>query len=597
MFINLFITLLLWLTLLIDLKKLEKWVAKKREEITEGEFDRWRRRRWPRGIRAGKRIWIFVVALLSIAGFFHGIATMATPVHIYIIWAIVLRGGTYWAVHELTDEKAFLQKFPKLSLKKKVGVAITVCGVLFLSFLYPAFCLRTVGFARASAMRGTMDKFEIGTVEMFPEIDPESLRVTTSGIARSIAELKRTSAASLVTSVHLGMYNGTLAWICTVSETPLFGRLLLGGSNRVREIIVVPVNDATGEKSILIPVKMTFGEGLWFQNGIKIHGTDRFPFRTFTRGYVTGHGEDIVLVTTSYFDGILALYDPKVHVWSLITGDLVGQYTPNDAPDWVVQRWDENYVENMGDKFGDFRWTSENELNYWNGVPYFSDRSADPSEPEGLRYQIWDDELTAVYLFDNKRNKEILELVMTATREGLTLYSVDHLKLLSPDDAKEAAIAGLPALPEKRQYRTPLALIYRIGSEIYYHIPIYTLAERHYYPAYFALVRTTDRSVFREDVGKHGGMTGAIKAVYELVGVEPTEERTITGTLDTKYEYIEGGNTRYWLTIRTEEDALIDVLIKVESLTQEEVLKILKTDIGDGISVVVDQNNVVTEVL
>lgn len=590
MFLNWYLTILLWLSLLVEIWKIEKKLT------YEGE----KPPRWPL---------ILFGIVFFLMGLLHGAYTMATPIHIYLFQALIIRILIYGFISAVTAEKPFSRILGFIGEERESrlggteyspkGRRVVIVIGLILILLIPAliFIPRSIGYWQATTFRGSVDEFKTGSVEMFPEINPEDLRVITSGIARSIAEIKRTSAESFVTSVHLGRYEGKLCFIATVSEKPWLG-MLVGDSNRIREAIVVPVNDATGEKAKVVPFTANYAEGLWFGNAMNVHGNDMFPFRTFSRAYLTAMEDKLVCVTTSFIEIPFGpLIDPKVHVWDAVTGKLMAEYTPKDAPEWITQRWDESYLEVMGDAFGDYRWTSTNDLNYWTGLPVYSDRSADPSEPEGLRYQIWDGELTAVYLFDNKRNEQILELIAIATNEEITIYSVDHLGLLSPDDAKELAVSGLPALPEGRSYSTPIALIYRIGGRLYYHIPIYIKVGQRYYPAYFALVDCQSRALLREGTGEHGGMIPTVEALYEIVsGKIPTEERKIEGTLKDRDIWVEAGNTRIWLTITTNETD-IDVLAKAELLTPKEMNLLLDKEIGQPIIVKVDENNVVIEVV
>jgi len=599
MYISLYITTALWLSGLIEL------VMIKRKLVRVGRYDHAKKEYYYEEGEYSKGLWYAILVLSALGlfglGFLHGFYSMLMPMHLYFIYVSLIRLSILWIVYELTDEKAFLQKLPKVewtTIKATVAILV-VCLPLILLLAWPGFIPRTIGYTRASVMKSIINEFKLGSVAMFPEIRPEELRLTTSAIAKSIAETKKTSGASWITSVHLGMYNGTLSWICTVSERPLWGSLLVGDSNRIKELIVVPVNDATGEKSKVVTARMFYSEGLWWQNDIRVHAADRFPLRTFSRGYVTENDEGrLVIVSTSYFEMPFgALYDPKIHVWDTITGELLGEYSPSNAPAWVVQRWDEEFVELMGDEFGDFRLTANNDLDYWIGTFYFSDRSADPSEPEGLRYQLWNGEITAVYIFDNKKNEEVMELLLIARKEGMYLYSMDHLKFIGPDDAKETAISGLPALTGERTYATPLALLYRIGSDVYYHIPIYTFSEGHYYPAYFALVRASDRFLVRKSCGAFGGMIGAVKAAYETLGAapgpEPTEGTMINGTVVEKPE-----STRQWLTIKTDDGKTLKVLVKYELLkTDEEKAKIVYTKVGDRLSLLIDENGIVLKVL
>jgi len=201
-----------------------------------------------------------------------------------------------------------------------------------------------------------------------------------------------------------------------------------------------------------------------------------------------------------------------------------------------------------------------------------------------------------VYLFQNKRNPSLLELVIIAKRDGVYLYSLDHLSLISPSEAKAVAKSGLPALPGG-EYATPLALLYRIGAELYYHIPIFILQDGHYYPAYFALVRATDRRLIRTSCAELGGMREAVLGAYSQLKREAVRYTFVNGTIVGRYEYVEGGNTRIWLDIRLENGTVVSVLAKVELLDPSDVYLLLSKGIGDYISVLVDEEWVVVDVL
>ena len=566
-----------------------------------------------------------VCAILALIGYAHGCATLLIPIHIYFLWLVPLRAVAFIAialagklvaksVRKLPEDVASLrdilarfgrrEKRIKLRISRRSALKLTGMIVLVVFLLAAPIGLplasRVISFARASHMLKCFKAMGKGSVELFPEIDPAQLRVTTSEIARSIAEMKKTSAAAWVTSVHLGMYEGELCWIATVSEPPAFGTFLVGDSNRLREVIVIPVTDATGERAQVIRIGASYGEGLWFDRDIRVHAQDTFPTRTFSRAYLTWspQHDKLVYVTTSYYEVPLGpLTDPMVHVWDPWTGHLLGEYRPEEAPDWVVQRWDEEWLEAMGAAFGEFRWTADNELNFWNGLPYYSDRSAEPAEPEGLRYQLWPGgELVGVYLFQNKRNPSLLELVIIAKKDGVYLYSLDHLGLISPSEAKSVAKSGLPALPSG-EYATPLALLYRVGAELYYHIPVFIKQDGHYYPAHFALVRATDRHLVRTSCAELGGMREAVLAAYSQLRREAIRYTFVNGTIVGKYEYVEGGNTRIWLDIRLENGTVRSVLAKVELLEPEDVYLLLSKDIGDYISVVVDEEWVIVDVV
>jgi hypothetical protein len=275
-----------------------------------------------------------------------------------------------------------------------------------------------------------------------------------------------------------------------------------------------------------------------------------------------------------------------------LNGRLLAEYEPSSTPPWVVQRWDEVFVEEMGNNFGDFRWSDDNDLNFFVGIPYQTDRGCNPAEPEGLRYQMWGDRLYGVYLFSNKRNPEFLELSVVTHESGITVYNLQHLRLISPEEAKNVAMAGLPALAEDREYNTPIALIYRIGGSLYYHIPIYVGS----YLTYFSLVRTTDRERIRVDTSKYGGVQGAVMKAYSMAGGRGVGENVVEGKLIDKDEYVVDGNTHYWLTVSTSEGN-VDILAKAESLSDEIIHKIEDMRVGQRVRILVNLVNGVYELV
>ena len=608
MLVSLYITTAAWASWILDLKFIENKIRKVKPNFM-----------FPRSLL------LVTLVFLILVGFVHGCATLLIPAYIYCIWLVFIRLFVF-AISFLIAKNlaAIASKNPNIRFRdllksryqtrtkrasqkriffsKKLFFTMLLLIILFNAlFGLPGLLGRSIGFARATTMRNYFKVMSVGNTTLFPEVDVEELRVTTSSVARSIAEMKKTSAASWVTSVHLGMYRGELCWIATISEPPVLGSFLLGDSNKLREIIIIPVTDATGERAQIIPMEAEYGEGLWFNKDIRVHAQNMFPLRTFSRAYLTWNPETekLVYITTSYYEVPFgSLINPMVHIWDPVTGTLLGQYSPEDAPDWVVQRWDEEWLERMGDAFGDFRWTAENDLNFWNGIPIYSDRAGSPAEPEGLRYQIWNRELVAVYLFCNKRNPSLLEFVIIAKKDGIYLYSLDHVALISPVEAKRVAKAELPSLPEGRYYSTPLALLYRINTELYYHIPIFVYDEDtgHYTPSFFALVRATDRTCIRVRCTDVGGMKEAVQAAYIMIK-KGTAQRVVNGTIVAKYEYVENGNTRIWLDIDIGNSTIVHVLAKVELLDDEDIYLILSKEIGDYISMVIDENNIILDVL
>ena len=562
------------------------------------------------GRRRMPTFWPFVLLLLSIFGTGHGAHTLDVPVQVFWGWALVIRlplaavtFGLIWLIRRTAYEveNAGSGRLRPRILRFLLIIFIVII-VLITAFIWPAYATRSIRIARARSLPPLVREWSPLTTEIFPEIDPVELRVTSEEIATSIAEMKKTSAASWILSVHLGSFHGQLCWFASVSETPWMG-MLVGQSNRLRELIIIPVTDATGEHATILPFSATYGDHLWFDHCIRVHASDRFPTRRFSRAYITENDQgQLVLVTTSYLPApfYARIYEPRVHVWDPQTGELLAEYAPADAPNWVIQRWDEEMLLYLANAFGEFRWSERNDLNFWNGIPYYSHRSCQPAEV--VRYQRWGNEIVAVLLMSNRLNPSYLELVIIARRDGIYVYDAHNLSLISPEEAKAVAVAGLPEL-ETGSYSTPLALLYRIGSDLFYHIPIFVQESREeevvrWVPAYFALIRATDRTCIRASCAA-GGLQAAVLEAYQQARrlTQPTTYRLINGTIIARYQYVVEGNTRLWLTIQLSNGTIVDVLARAELLTDQEMLTLLRKQIGDSIALLVDSQNIVIQVL
>jgi len=79
--------------------------------------------------------------------------------------------------------------------------------------------------------------------------------------------------------------------------------------------------------------------------------------------------------------------------------------------------------------------------------------------------------------------------------------------------------------------------------------------------------------------------------------VKITKEVEVNGTLLEKYDYVEGGNTRWLLNIKLLNGTTFEVVAKAEMLSVEDVAKIIHLKVGDLIVAQVDENKVMIKVL
>ena len=76
------------------------------------------------------------------------------------------------------------------------------------------------------------------------------------------------------------------------------------------------------------------------------------------------------------------------------------------------------------------------------------------------------------------------------------------------------------------------------------------------------------------------------KRRFEAGTVQPTNEKTVTGTLDDRFSYVNNGNTIYVLTINK-----TDYVAYTQTLDFTTVSRIEKLHIGDSVTIIVNSNN------
>jgi hypothetical protein len=83
---------------------------------------------------------------------------------------------------------------------------------------------------------------------------------------------------------------------------------------------------------------------------------------------------------------------------------------------------------------------------------------------------------------------------------------------------------------------------------------------------------------------------GATTQAVNSIGITTTQ-KTISGNLTSIDQYVQGGNTRWVLGIKTTSTTTVQVLAKAETLTTTDIFKIYTTGIGNKITVIVDNTS------
>jgi len=498
------------------------------------------------------------------------------------------------------------------SMKVK-ATAVSLLVLLILSFA-------TVGFFMRVNNARYFDSF-ITKAEGFPietEVPNNLLRLTTKELATSIVQqhLAEFGSNARIAGIQVTMYEGRLVWVALITTVGSWGQRYT-----IEGFVVVDANEPDRPPIINKEEKFAVSDGLDFNPVFGAWGNahargyywintalaygDAYPVRSpegTWRMAMTTYQPDLLGVRG--YSGVYVLDK---------SGNVVDWYGKG-APDWLIQPFDEQvFLEGGVSDWGNFK--RGDGFDVWAGgflsIPQSADRV---SISEDTRY-IYDPDVkqvVALVLVNPVREGGELTLAgaFKATSGGIAYYDLRSWNLISGIAASSVIKSKITARAGT-EYFTAMELLYpmKIGGETrqVWFVPVYfqSTTTGIIGLAGLGLVDAQDPSKMKiEYTGE--GVTGAalvkktkdgFRALFGEKPGTPSEDTTsLEGTLVAKQEpYTVGGNTRIWLTIESNSGRR-DVLVEAELLTDSEMLKVQKAQVGDYLKVEVDKNGVVTKV-
>jgi uncharacterized membrane protein (UPF0182 family) len=136
-------------------------------------------------------------------------------------------------------------------------------------------------------------------------------------------------------------------------------------------------------------------------------------------------------------------------------------------------------------------------------------------------------------------------------------------------------------------------LLYSVNGRLIYVIPYYGTQGNLTVPEMVAVVDASTKQVGSDFILNPNSYTEVGSATTKAVnniGISTGTQTTVNGTLAYKYQYEQGGNTRWILGINTGGSVPVQVLAKAETLTTTDIFKISNTSLSSKITVVVDNS-------
>jgi hypothetical protein len=180
---------------------------------------------------------------------------------------------------------------------------------------------------------------------------------------------------------------------------------------------------------------------------------------------------------------------------------------------------------------------------------------------------------------------------------GIEYYDTTGLDIKSGLQAQNVIESHI-LMPTTGAYEAEMPLIYPINGENAWFVPVYwriargqsTSEQETIKLAGLGIVDAANLDHYTMVMTGEGYQGAALvaeaKRRFEAGTIQPLNEKTITGTLNARFSYVNNGNTIYVLTINQ-----TDYAAYTQTLGFAAVSRIEKLGIGDAVTIIVNSNN------
>jgi hypothetical protein len=205
--------------------------------------------------------------------------------------------------------------------------------------------------------------------------------------------------------------------------------------------------------------------------------------------------------------------------------------------------------------------------------------------------------ITALTAVDFVGEAQTMAGIFKTTDSGIEYYDMRGLDIKSGLQAQNVIESHI-LMPTTGAYEAEMPLMYPINGENVWFVPIYwrtaqgqsTSAQETIRLAGLGIVDAVNLDHYTILMTGEGYQGAALVAEttrrFEAGTVQPSNEKTISGTLNDRFSYVNNGNTIYVLTINQTEYAAY-----TQTLDFTTVSRIEKLQIGDPVTIIVNSNN------
>jgi hypothetical protein len=562
--------------------------------------------------------------VLGVAGALFGFgAIAAVTIDVYmVLWLVFFKlfitvGEwlfAYMNVHMLSDEES-RSIYEKYENRRRMRVMFgrgnrkeeyrwLMAFVLIALIVFSAVMLwqtQAASQVNNASSFNQMLTFEPADTPLFQhEIPNNMLRLTTEELAKSIALRSAAHFGSVrAGSAHITIYKGRLVWVVTMIPPNLYG------DNTAKGLVVVDANNPELDVEI-IDKTFKVGEGLmyfppFYTGGIQGNAywgqstADAYGRATLTPD---DNGDWKYVLTATQVQQWTFVAQPKgVYVYNEF-GHVENCCGMNQIPDWVTQRYDEGWLKNMISAWGATRRGNGFDI-FARGFAWIPASTNRVEISDDARWIVDPDtnRITALVPVDFVGEAQTMAGMFKTVDSGIEYYDTTGLDIKSGLQAQNVVESHI-LMPTTGAYEAEMPLIYPINGENAWFVPVYwrigqgqSASEQE--TTKLAGLGITDAvnldhyAIVMTGEGYQGAaLVAEAKRRFEAGTIQPLNEKTITGTLNDRFSYVNNGNTVYVLTINQ-----TDYAAYTQTLGFATVSRIEKLHIGDTVTIVVNSNN------
>jgi hypothetical protein len=427
-------------------------------------------------------------------------------------------------------------------------------------------------------------------------IPDNMVRLVTQELAVSIARrhMSEFGSNTQVLDCHVTKSpEGKLVWVATIGSTNIISE------NYIKGFVIMDANEPAAAPEI-VHAQFDVGVGLWWDRNIPFRNYIDDMTKTYGVAYPTWNMDNnqSIYVVTSYnlgFDFVRKYETPLAY-------DSQGklEYEPktmSEIPKWITQVYDEDWLENMINEFGNFR--------RGNGFDYFAGGFLWIVPPSQDRFQMTEDtryvvdpetkDVVALVCVNPAENERTLSGVFKATREGVLYYDLKDSNFISGMTAEDLVEGRLPK-PATGDYYSVMPLLYTVevtpgNNRLAWYVPIYWNegsgeSDETIYLAGFAIVDAQDTNKIVSTINQQG--ITSIQLIQQtrleyakLFGANVTTGIRISANVLKTYEYVQDGTTHIILHLNNETYSWIEATPK--DLAAQQWNEVISTQPGQTI--------------